>query len=159
MAKIGDSSYVSRSAITKTDIINEINGVTGKSTDVAQMIQQGKLKVNLLGDELYTRYYGDRIAHCEFASNGELNLYLRRNSASLLEDVVHEGTHGIDMYNKFGSNPLLTTRTWEFRAYQAEGEFQRAIGKTVQYPTGQSIMNHITNNYPNADLLFNPYNK
>lgn len=123
-------------------------------------MKDGKIKVNLLGDELYNKYYDpNKVAHCEFASNGEINLYLRRNSATLFEDAVHEGVHGMDMYNKFGTNPLLTTKTWEFRAYQAEGDFQRAIGKTVQYPTGQSIMNHITDNYSNADLIFNPYKK
>ena len=85
------------------------------------------------------------------------DIYMRRNSASLYSDTVHEGVHAIDMNNRFGFNPLKTTRDWEFRAYDAEREFQLATTGRAQYPTATSIMNHINGNYSNPGGLFDPF--
>ena len=55
--RIGNSDKVVHS-YTRDEIINSLDGVTQKSTEIANSIQNGKIKINVLGDELFESYLG-----------------------------------------------------------------------------------------------------
>lgn len=73
-------------------------------------------------------------------------IYMRRSSASIYSDVVHEGTHAIDFINNI---PQSEISSWpgEIRAYSAERLFQIESCMPVQFATENDMLIHIWSNY------------
>ncbi len=130
---------------SKADLIQALRGTTVKADAIANGIVNGNIKVNLLGDEMfgkaYSLYGGEGAAPQAFALENQI--YMRRASASIFSDTVHEGTHALDAIQKFpGSNWM-----WESKAYFYERQFQQATGRAVDFPTNRSMWDHVYKNY------------
>ena len=142
-SKIGSVKEIKQS-FTREDIINFLDGVTEKSTEIANAIQNKDIGINVLGDELFENYLGcssDTIA----MQIGE-QIYVRSSSDSLLSDIVHEGTHAMDYYNGIDEN-IIASWTGEITAYNAERLFQIEAGMPVQFESEEDMMVHIWSNY------------
>ena len=121
-----------------------MDGVTDSSTLIANAIQDGKIKINVLGDELFESYLG---ASSDITARQVGNqIYMRRSSVSIYSDVVHEGTHAMDFINNI---PQREISSWagEIRAYSAERLFQIESGMPVQFATENDMLIHIWSNY------------
>jgi hypothetical protein len=121
------------------------------------MIKNGNIKVSILGDRLFTEGLGSTdTALARIKPNG-INIYLRKSSATIFEDAVHEGQHAIDFSNKFGYSPLKNTLTWETRSHMAEAEYiMRASGKSGM-PSAEFITDYVKRMYSNWNQPFDPY--
>ena len=122
---------------TREELLEALDGVTDISTEVANQIRCGEIKINVLGDELFD-------ASCPLECVGtsayfkEGQIYVRRNSTSLLSDLVHEGKHALD-YNNFIAQ---TTYQAEFSAYKAEQSFQIEKNFPVDFTNDDEILVH-----------------
>ena len=56
-----------------------------------------QIKINVLGDELFESYLGVSSGTTVVQVGNQI--YMRRLSASIYSDVVHEGTHAMDFIN------------------------------------------------------------
>ena len=56
-----------------------------------------QIKINVLGDELFESYLG--VSSDTTVVQVGNQIYMRRLSASIYSDVVHEGTHAMDFIN------------------------------------------------------------
>lgn len=141
--KFGNNIPTSQS-LTRQDIINSLNGVTDSSTLIANAIQDGKIKINVLGDELFESYLG--VSSGTTAVQVGNQIYMRSSSASIYSDVVHEGTHAMDFINNISQNEISS---WpgEIRAYSAERLFQIESGMPVEFATENDMLIHIWSNY------------
>jgi len=133
------------SSVTRSGLVNGLNGVTSQSSRVAAAMKSGDLSVNVLGDTMFEKAYvirgGTGAAPLAFAYGDRL--YLRSSSPSLLSDALHEGTHGLDYLNRVpGSNWMS-----EARAYYYERQFQGATGAPLDFPTNREMWDHIYQNY------------
>ncbi|MBK1812669.1 hypothetical protein JHL18_18780 [Clostridium sp. YIM B02505] len=151
LAKIGgESSALPSNLLTKEAIIKELDGVTPKSTEIANAIKNGDLKVTTISDRLFDMWVGEG---AQARAVGD-HLYLRSSSKSYYSDVVHEGIHGTDFLNGYGAGKTKTTWQWEKRAYYYERQFQINSGRPVDYKTLPQMLYHIKHNYP--EVLRNP---
>ncbi len=141
--KLGNNIPTSQS-VTRQNIVDSLNGVTEGSTSIANAIQDGKIKVNVLGDDLFESYLG--VSSDTTAMQVGNQIYMRRSSASIYSDVVHEGTHAIDFINNI---PQSEISSWsgETRAYSAERIFQIESRMPVQFATENDMLIHIWSNY------------
>ncbi|MBU5473134.1 pre-toxin TG domain-containing protein [Roseburia sp. MSJ-14] len=142
-SKIGSINEIKQS-FTREDIITSLDGVTNKSTEIANAIRNKDIGINVLGDELFEKYLGcssDTVA----MQVGE-QIYVRSSSVSLFSDIVHEGTHAIDYYNGIDEN-IIASWTGETTAYNAERLFQIESGMSVQFESEEDMMVHIWSNY------------
>ena len=121
-----------------------MNGVTDSSKLIANAIQDGKIKINVLGDELFESYLG--VSSGTTAVQVGNQIYMRSSSASIYSDVVHEGTHAMDFINNISQNEISS---WpgEIRAYSAERLFQIESGMPVEFATENDMLIHIWSNY------------
>ncbi|RNB65375.1 hypothetical protein EDM54_04065 [Brevibacillus borstelensis] len=136
--------------INKNNIIKALEGTTTQSTKIAQAIKNGDIKVSILGDELFDRYFGEELA----LAVGD-KIYLRKSSGSLLSETVHEGTHALDFRNMYGFEGTKTEWQWEKRAWFYERQFQKATGGKVEFEKIEDMLMHIYLNYKNKP--YNPY--
>lgn len=141
--KLGNNVTISQS-LTRQDIINSLDGVTDQSTQIANAIKDGKIKINVLGDELFESYLG--VSSNTTAMQVGNQIYMRRSSASIYSDVVHEGTHAMDFINNI-SQREISPWPGEIRAYSAERLFQIKAGMPVQFATENDMLIHIWSNY------------
>ena len=141
--KIGNSDTIVHS-YTRDEIINSLNGVTQKSTEIANGIQNGKIKINVLGDELFESYLG--CSSNTMAMQVGNQIYVRSSSASLFSDVVHEGVHAMDFINGVDES-VISSWSGETSAYSAERLFQLESGMQVQFESEEDMMVHIWSNY------------
>ena len=141
--KIGNSDAIVHS-YTRDEIINSLNGVTQKSTEIANSIQNGKIKINVLGDELFESYLG--CSSDTMAMQVGNQIYVRSSSASLFSDVVHEGVHAMDFINGVDES-VISSWSGETSAYSAERLFQLESGMQVQFVSEEDMMVHIWSNY------------
>ena len=141
--KIGNSDTMVHS-YTRDEIINSLNGVTPKSTEIANSIQNGKIKINVLGDELFESYLG--CSSDTMAMQVGNQIYVRSSSASLFSDVVHEGVHAMDFINGVDES-VISSWSGETSAYSAERLFQLESGMQVQFESEEDMMVHIWSNY------------
>lgn len=70
-------------------------------------------------------------------------------------DIVHEGTHAIDMREYYGYDFLKSRGSWEKRAFFYERQFQISMGVELEYETVDEMLAHIWGSYDNE--LYNPY--
>ena len=141
--KIGNSDKVVHS-YTRDEIINSLDGVTQKSTEIANSIQNGKIKINVLGDELFESYLG--CSSDTMAMQVGNQIYVRSSSATLFSDVVHEGVHAMDFINGVDES-VISSWSGETSAYNAERLFQLESGMPVQFESEEDMMVHIWSNY------------
>jgi len=150
-AKVGNSANAS-SGMSKDTIVNALDGKTLQSSKIAEGIKSGKIKVNVLGDELFERSLGvDKTVTA--VQRGE-QIYLRRSSGTILSDAVHEGTHVLDFRNNFGSSGL-SSWSWEKRAFFYERQYQLSTGRATDFQTIDDMLTHIWGNYENR--IYDPY--
>jgi hypothetical protein len=135
--------------LNKATIIASLKGYTRHGDRIASLIERGRLKVNLVGDELFEKMWikyslkaGTAIDEIEpfpqaFAIGEQL--FVRRSSSNLLSDIVHEGTHGLDSLLK---RPFRLLE-WEMRAYRLEREFQLAGGGHLEFSSILEMLRHI----------------
>ena len=98
----------------------------------------------MLGDELFESYLG--CAPDTVAMQIGDQIYVRSSSASLISDVVHEGTHAVDYLNGIDES-IISSWTGETTAYGAERLFQIESGMPVQFTNEEDMMIHIWGNY------------
>jgi hypothetical protein len=138
IAKTGQS-------ITRERILSRLKGLTEQSDAISSSISSKASGLNVLGDNLFARTYalkgGLGEAPQAFAYGEQI--FVRRGSANLLSDVVHEGTHSLDYLSGFDGSTLQL----ELRAYSAEGAFQQAGGGTVEFSSDQEMLDFIQQHY------------
>lgn len=142
-AKIGSTNQTAQS-FTREEIIDSLDGVTEKSTEIANAIRNKDIGMNVLGDEWFERYLGctsDTVA----MQIGD-QIYVRGSSSSLISDVVHEGTHAMDYLSGIDES-IISSRIGETTAYTAERLFQIESGMPVQFVNEDDMMIHIWGNY------------
>ena len=92
--KIGDVTGEAHN-YSRDDFIDALDGVTEQSTEIANGIKNGDIKMNVLGDELFESYLVVS-SDTKAVAVGD-QLYVRSSSETIFSDVVHEGTH-VDDY-------------------------------------------------------------
>lgn len=76
--------------------------------------------------------------------------YVRRSLASLVSEIIHEGTHALEF--KAGvSQDIIRTREGELRAYKAEHQFQKAAGMPLDFANEDEILIHVFRTYDSLD--------
>lgn len=141
--KIGNSDKVVHS-YAREEIINSLDGVTQKSTEIAHAIRNKDIGMNVLGDKLFESYLGSNSNTVAMQVGNQI--YVRSSSASLISDVVHEGTHAMDYLNGIDQS-IISSWTGETKAYSAERLFQIKSGMPVQFTTEEDMMIFIWSNY------------
>ena len=129
---------------TRESLLNEIDGYTQISSEVAKNIRNGNVRITVLGDQLFNDYLG--------VDSGTLGLtignhiYLRSSSASIISDLVHEGNHAIEYISGINEHNI---RTWpgEIRAYKAEREFQIKTNRELTFKNENDLLVHVWSNY------------
>ena len=138
-SKTGDYNKATQN-FTREDIINSIDGVTEQSTKIADELRKKEIGLNVLGDEMFESYLGCSKNTIGMEVDGQI--YVRRSSASLISDVVHEGTHAVEY--RGGVDPIeISTWPGEKRAYEAERLFQIESGMPVTFEDVDEMMVHI----------------
>lgn len=130
--------------ITKDDILEALDGVTEMSTEIAERIRNGDLGINVLSDELFESYLGCSSETVAVQIGDQI--YVRRNSSSLVSDIVHEGTHAMDYFNGIDES-IISSQIGEVHAYSAERTFQIESGIPIQFENEDDMMVHIWRNY------------
>ncbi|OCG46648.1 hypothetical protein A9G35_04720 [Gilliamella sp. Choc5-1] len=151
LPKADELAQSERITLTKDYILTKIDGVTPQASRIVRKIENGELRLNVLGDELFNRYF-DKDAVAMAIKD---NIYVRKSSPSLYSDIIHEGTHALDYSNKFGKSSLISMRIWETRAFAQERAFQLRSGSPLEFSTVKMMLKHIEKNYPN--IKYNPY--
>ncbi|MCW7538237.1 LysM peptidoglycan-binding domain-containing protein [Aquabacterium sp. A7-Y] len=139
------------------DIAAAIDGVTEQSSRIAAAIRNGDLKISVLGDDLFNKakLSAEEVRQGNIVAIAQENrLYLRKSSASLLTDTVHEGTHGLDFINGYGATSPKTRWQWEKRAFFYERQYQLSSGQIPQFSTPRDMVFHIWEHYDND--IYNP---
>ena len=137
-----------KNTYTRDSLINELQGYTETSTKIAAGLKNGDIHINILGDRLFEDYLG-----CDkktVAVTIGKQIYLRRSSASIISDLVHEGTHALDYISGVH---IENIRTWpgEIRAYKAEREFQIKTNRKLDFETEDDLYVHVWKNYERGD--------
>ncbi len=129
---------------TREELIAFLEGKTAQSSEIAENIKKGYIKMSILGDELFERAFGVNKDIAGLAI--ENKIYLRKSSISIHSDIVHEGTHAMDFLNGI---PYETISSWdgEIKAYTAEHHFQKAAGLTIEFQDEDDIRVHVWKNY------------
>ncbi|MCI0550083.1 MAG: hypothetical protein L0287_03940, partial [Anaerolineae bacterium] len=132
-------------ALNREDIMSGLVGFTQQGNRVASGLADRSLGLNVLGDDLFAKAWkqkGGQGAAPQAFAYGE-QTYVRGSSQSLLSEVVHEGTHGLDYLRGFsGSTVQLEKRAWFY-----ERQFQRASGSKVEFENISEMLNHIKDAY------------
>ena len=140
----GYSTKSVNKSITKDQLLDFLDGKTAHSSQIADRIRKGEIKVSVLGDELFDRYFGVNRDVLGLAYGNKI--YLRRSSSSIFSDLVHEGTHALDFLSGI---PERKISGWEgeIKAYTAEHHFQKASGLLIQFSNEDDISVHVWSNY------------
>ena len=118
--------------------------MTEESTEIAKMIRNNDIGLNVLGDDLFERSLG--VSSDTIGLQKGNQIYLRGSSASLFSDVVHEGTHAKDYLNGIGED-IIASKKGEIRAFSMERDFQIASGMPIEFETLDDIIVHVWKNY------------
>jgi hypothetical protein len=144
----GQCGRAGTSEISRESLVNSLTGFTEQGNRVAQGLETRQIGLNVLGDELFAKAYRGRNdpARVRAFQRGEF-IYIRRSSARMKSDIIHEGTHVLDEAQgslpSYGLNPYI----WEKRAYFYERQFQVAEGGNPEFLTIESMLDHIWMNY------------
>jgi len=142
-----DNAADAISTVTKADIIADLSNGTTQSQRIAQAMERGRIRVNILGDEMFDkayRYYGGTGNPSDVAAFARRRqTYLRQSSDDIFRDAVHEGTHALDNANNFKGTSYLR----EKRAYFYERQFQLRKGRYTEFRDLRDIRKHVYDNY------------
>ncbi len=133
---------------TRDSMIKELHGYTEISTKIADGLKNHNIHINVLGDQLFENYLG--VDKKTIAATVGKQIYLRSSSASIISDLVHEGTHVLDI---LAGISLKNVSTWpgEIRAYKAEREFQQKTNRELDFKTEDDLYVHVWKNYKRGD--------
>ena len=133
---------------TRESMIKELYGYTEISTKIAKGLKNHDIHLNVLGDKLFEDYLG--VDKKTIAVTIGKQIYLRGSSASIISDLVHEGTHVLDT---LAGISIRNIRTWpgEIRAYKAEREFQMLTKRELNFKTEDDLYVHVWQNYERGD--------
>ena len=137
--------------VTRQSVVRGLMGHTAQGDEIAAGIECGNIRLNVLGGELFEKAYrlrGGTETIAPRAFQWANSIYVRRGSSHLLSDVVHEGTHAMDVIFRlvkvpYDTNPYI----WEQRAHDAAREFEMAIRGVVEFPKIEEMMRHIFRRY------------
>lgn len=131
-------------SFTREQLVGFLDGKTTHSSEIAEKIRKGEIKLSILGDELFERAFGVNRNVAGIAIDNKI--YLRRNSVSIHSDMVHEGTHAMDFLHGV---PYEKISSWdgEIKAYTAEHYFQKASGLAIEFANEDEIKVHVLRNY------------
>ncbi len=132
---------------TREQLIGFLVGKTPQSSKIAEDIEKGRIKLSVLGDELFNRYFTDGEKAVALARGNKI--YVRKSSSSIFSDMVHEGTHALDFLAGVPENKI-SSWNGEIRAYIAEHHFQKAAGLTIEFVNEDDIRVHVWSNYKNG---------
>lgn len=149
-AKYGNSDRINQN-LTREDIVTQLDGVTKKSTEIAQELRNKQIKINILGDELFESYTGQPDA---MAIQVKDQIYVKKSSSTIMNDIVHEGIHVIDYLDGYGVEGV-SNWSWEKRAYFYERQFQIQNGEVPNFENLNDLQVHIWRNYENS--IYDPY--
>ena len=145
-SKVLKSGYQSSGGqnYTREQLVNFLDGKTSQSSEIADKIRKGEIKLSVLGDELFERAFGVNSDVVGIAIDNKI--YLRRYSGTIHSDMVHEGIHAMDFLKGL---PYEKISSWdgEIKAYTAEHHFQKASGLAVQFTNEDEIKVHVWKNY------------
>ncbi len=129
---------------TREQLVDFLDGKTPHSSEIAEKIRKGEIKLSVLGDELFERAFGVNRDVAGIAIDNKI--YLRKNSASIHSDIVHEGTHAMDFLKGL---PYEKISSWEgeIKAYTAEHHFQKASGLAIEFTDEDDIKVHVWKSY------------
>ena len=129
---------------TREQLIDFLDGKTTHSSEIAQKLRNGTIKLSVLGDELFERALGVKGDVAGVARDNKI--YIRKNSISIHSDIVHEGTHAVD-YLQGVPYKIISSRKGEMKAYKEEHYFQKASGLSIQFDNEDEIRVHVWLNY------------
>jgi len=122
----------------KADIIDEIGGSTQQADRLIEAVNGKRVKVNILGDELFDKAYRSKGGvRSGQAFQFKDQIYLRSSSADIYTDFIHEGTHALD---HISGRKRLSYHSREIRAYYYERQFQMTTGRELEHSTLQDMM-------------------
>ncbi len=129
---------------TKQQLLDFIDRKTPHSSIIVDRIKKGNIKISVLGNDLFERYFGVDSDVIGLAK--ENKIYVRKDSSSIHSDIVHEGTHALDFLSGIPYNKISS---WdgEIRAYTAEHHFQKSAGLEIQFANEDEIKVHVWRNY------------
>ncbi|MDQ1856701.1 hypothetical protein [Chryseobacterium sp. WLY505] len=148
--------------IPKSEITNILRGYTEQANRIAKSIDENEILVIVLDDNEFNLIcqmeYGDSLekANRTIAFADGLDMYFResRSIDEFLGDIIHEGTHAIENYEKRRmiiqglSREVAEKRfgdVWskEKRAYFHERAFQKALGIKINFIRIDDMLRHI----------------
>lgn len=123
-------------------IVNELRKTTRKADEVAELLEEGKVGLNFLGDDLF-RYLGHSDSNAIY-NPATRQIYLRRSDPNFFSTVVHEGTHALDHANR-ASRTLFSL---ELRAHLFQRQYEMFVnGFSARYPTIKSVWDRVLADY------------
>ncbi|KFF22366.1 hypothetical protein [Chryseobacterium sp. JM1] len=136
--------------LSKTEIANALKGYTEQANKVAKLIEEGKMKFQILDDVKFEKMLmnsGDTLEEARGTAAfciDDKTFYRGSTSAeNLLSEFVHEGTHALDHFDGFVGD----TYQWEKRAFFHERAFQEAVGLEKDFDTIREMLDFIYVNY------------
>lgn len=136
--------------LSKTEIANALKGYTEQANKVAKLIEEGKMKFQILDDVEFNKMLMDSGDTLEEARGtaafciDDKTFYRASTSAeNLLSEFVHEGTHALDHFDGFVGD----TYQWEKRAFFHERAFQESVGLEKDFDTIREMLDFIYVNY------------
>lgn len=123
-----------------------MRNTTSKADGVADLLAEGKVGLNFLGDDLFhlIGHAGDNAVYNPLSRQ----IYLRRSDANLFSTIVHEGTHALD--HRDGISRTMFEP--ELRAHFFQRQFEMSTTGVSRYPTMQSIRERILRVYDSPYL-------
>jgi hypothetical protein len=130
--------------LSKNLLIDQLTGTTEQANRIARGIASGDIRVNFLSDNLFDKAYQHRggTGNATAFAYGD-QIYLRKNSAGVFGEAVHEGTHALDYLAGFKGNIWQ----WENRAWFYERQFQKATGRPIEFQNVNDMLNYIKQSY------------
>ncbi len=129
---------------SKADIVLELNDITDDSTAIAQGILNKEIGINIVSGHVLEYYLGVKSGTIAIQKGNQI--YVRKDSASLISDIVHEGKHVLD-YNNSIPQKKIGSHWGELRAYLSEHNFQKKTGRKLDFKNADEIKVHVHLNY------------
>lgn len=129
---------------TRNEIFDYLKGVTTISTKIITEIEEGTIGINVIGDELFNRYFtgGYKCAGMQVSNQ----IYIKRSATDFYSTIVHEGNHALEYINHIPQKDI-SSKSGEKRAFLAEHNFQKAKKIRIQFKSEKEIEDFIDKNY------------
>lgn len=129
---------------SRNEIVDYLTGVTDVSTKVTEEIRNGNIGINIIGDELFNRYFTEGYK-CVGVQVGN-QIYIKRSATDFYSTIVHEGNHALEYINHIPQKNI-SSKAGEKRAFLAEHDFQVAKKIKIQFKSEKEIEDYIDKNY------------